>query len=219
MKKLYINPLPVRLWHWFNAACFVLLIVTGLQIRYVGQIDLFMSFRTAVQLHNWAGFAVGGCFLVWLGYYLFSDKITVYHTEPDRAKFFDATFKQMRYYGWGIFLGEPNPHHVTPQHKFNPLQSMMYQIVMMILLPLQFFTGLLLWDVKRFAVVVDLLGGVRTVDTVHVLLFIFFTAFVFMHAYMGSLGPKASTHYKEMWTGYEEIEEPGDTAARRVGPR
>lgn len=216
MKKLYINPLPVRIWHWINALLFIVLILSGIQIRYIGEIDLMMSFRTAVVVHNYAGFAVAGNFLLWLGFYLFTDKVTVYHTEPDRAKFFDATFRQIRFYSYGIFRGEPNPHHVTPYHKFNPLQSMMYQIVMMILLPLQFFTGLLMWDVKRFATLVDLLGGLRVIDTVHVLLFVFFSAFVFMHAYMGMLGKKASTHYKEMWTGYEEIEEPGDSQARRA---
>ena len=34
MKKLYLHPLPVRIWHWINAVSFVVLIVTGLQIRY-----------------------------------------------------------------------------------------------------------------------------------------------------------------------------------------
>ena len=36
MQRLYVNPLPVRIWHWTNAIGFVLLILTGLQIRYVG---------------------------------------------------------------------------------------------------------------------------------------------------------------------------------------
>jgi len=39
MERLYVNPLPVRIWHWMNAIGFVLLIVTGLQIRYVGQFE------------------------------------------------------------------------------------------------------------------------------------------------------------------------------------
>ena len=213
MKRLYINPLPVRLWHWANALCIMVLILTGIQIRYIGQVDLMMSFRTAVWLHNVSGFVLGGLFVFWLLYYLLSDRTSVYHTDPDRQRFFAEAYRQMKYYGFGILKGDPNPHHVTPYRKFNPLQSMTYQIVMLVLLPLQFGTGLLLWDVKRFGTVVDLLGGVRVVDTVHVLLFVAFSAFVVMHAYMGSLGNKASTHYKEMLTGYEEIEEPGDTAA------
>ena len=36
MQRIYVHPLPVRIWHWINALGFVLLILTGVQIRYVG---------------------------------------------------------------------------------------------------------------------------------------------------------------------------------------
>ena len=65
MHKLYINPLPVRIWHWTNAIGFVLLIATGLQIRYLDLIQL-MSFKTAVVAHNWIGFVLIANFFVWL---------------------------------------------------------------------------------------------------------------------------------------------------------
>ena len=61
------------------------------------------------------------------------------------------TLRQMQYYGYGIFKGHPNPHHVSAYHKFNALQSTLYQILMILLVPIQFYTGLLLWDVDRFA--------------------------------------------------------------------
>lgn len=207
MNKLYVNPLPVRIWHWINAIGFVLLIVTGLQIRYVGQMNL-MSFKAAVQWHNWIGFVLIANFFVWLGFYLFTDKIKVYHPELSPTRYFRNSFRQIQYYGYGIFRGDPNPHHVSVYRKFNPLQSMMYQIVMMILVPVQFATGVLLWDVARFQTAVDALGGLRVVDTVHVLIFIFFCAFLFVHVYLSSLGHTPSAHFKAMITGYEEVEEP-----------
>ncbi|MDH4049928.1 MAG: cytochrome b/b6 domain-containing protein [Rubrivivax sp.] len=206
MKKLYVNPLPVRIWHWANALGFVLLILTGLQIRYVGQVDL-VSFHAAVVLHNWTGFVLIANFFIWLGFYLFTDKIKVYHPELSPTKYFKASFRQMQFYGYGIFRGEPNPHHVSVYRKFNPLQSMMYQIVMMILVPVQFFSGVLLWDLARFAPIVDRLGGVRVVDTVHVLIFIFFCGFIFVHVYLSSLGHTPSAHFKAMITGYEDVED------------
>ena len=129
-----------------------------------------------------------GNFFVWLLFYLFSDKIRVYHPELSPVKHFRASFRQLQYYGYGIFKGDPNPHHLSAYHKFNALQSMAYQIIMLLLVPLQFVTGLLLWDLKRFAGAVDFFGGVRVVDTVHVLLFIFFTAFILVHPYLASLG-------------------------------
>jgi thiosulfate reductase cytochrome b subunit len=205
MRKLYIHPLTVRVWHWLNAGGFVLLIATGLQIRYAGQLDV-LSFRTAVNLHNWIGFVLIANFFVWLAFYVFTDKIKVYHPELSPMKHFRASLRQLQFYGYGIFRGEPNPHHVSAYRKFNPLQSMLYQVIMMLLVPLQFFTGVLLWDVTRFASTVDMLGGVRVVDTVHVLLFIFFCGFIIVHVYLGALGHTPSAHFKAMLTGYEEVE-------------
>ncbi len=211
MQKLYVNPLPVRIWHWANAIGFVLLIATGLQIRYAGLTQL-VSFKTSVVVHNWIGFVLIGNFFIWLLFYLFTDKIRVYHPELSPTKYFSASFKQIRFYGYGIFRGDPNPHHVSAYHKFNPLQSMMYQIIMMLLVPIQFYTGVLLWDVARFSSLVDMLGGVRVVDTIHVLLFIFFCGFIIVHVYLASLGHTPSAHFKAMLTGYEEIEEESERA-------
>lgn len=206
MDKLYIHPLPVRIWHWTNALGFVLLIATGVQIRYL---DLFhvLSFRTAVVAHNWIGFVLIANFFIWFGFYLFTDKIKVYHPELSPTKYFRASFRQMEFYGYGIFRGEPNPHRPSAYRKFNPLQSMMYQIIMLLLVPIMFFTGLLLWDVTRFSSIVEALGGVRVVDTVHVLLFILFSGFLIVHIYLASLGHTPSAHFKAMITGYEEIED------------
>ena len=213
MHKLYIHPLPVRLWHWINAIGFVLLIVTGVQIRYVGMIDI-MSFRTAVVWHNWIGFVLIANFFIWLFFYLFTDKIKVYHPELSPMRSFHATMRQMRFYGYGIFRGEPNPHQVSAYRKFNPMQSMMYQIIMVLLVPIQFYTGILLWDVGRFSGMVEMLGGVRVVDTIHVLLFIFFSGFLIVHIYLGSLGHTPAAHFEAMITGYEEVEgEPEKDAA------
>jgi thiosulfate reductase cytochrome b subunit len=207
MERVYVHPLPVRVWHWVNATGFVAMILTGAQLRYVGIVDL-ISFETAVDLHNWIGFALIGNFFVWLGFYLFSDRIRVYHPELSPMKHFRDSFRQMQYYGYGIFKGDPNPHQVSVYDKFNPMQSMMYQVVMLFLVPLVFFTGLLLWDTVLFSGAVEFFGGLRVVDTVHVLIFIFFTFFVFLHVYLGSLGHTVTAHYKAMFlTGYEEIHE------------
>ena len=162
MLRIYVHPLPVRIWHWANAFGFVALILTGVQIRYVDLIGL-MSFKTAVQLHNWVGFVLIGNFFVWLLFYLFTDKIRVYHPELSPVKHFRASFRQLRYYGYGIFKVDPNPHHLSAYEKFNALQSMTYQIIMLLLVPLQFLTGVLLWDLKRFSGTVELFGGVRVV--------------------------------------------------------
>lgn len=202
MKKLYINPLPIRIWHWTNAFGFVLLIATGLQIRYLDLIHL-VSFKTAVVVHNWVGFVLIADFLLWLGFYLFTGKIKVYYPELDPTKY----LRQLQYYGYGILRGDPDPHHPSINHKFNPLQGMTYLIVMVLMVPVQFFTGLLLWDVARFSSMVEMFGGVRVVDSVHVICFFFFSGFIFIHPYLSSLSDKPWAHYKAMITGYEEVED------------
>lgn len=206
MQRIYVHPLPVRIWHWINAFGFLAMIVTGIQIRYVGLFDL-MAFEIAVDLHNWIGFLLIGNFFIWLLFYLFSDKIKVYHPELSPVKHFRESLRQLQYYGYGIFKGDPNPHHLSAYRKFNPIQSMIYQIIMLLIVPLQFYTGLLLWDVKRFSGAMELFGGIRVVDTVHVLLFIFFVSFIFVHAYLATLGHTPAAHIKAMITGYEEIDE------------
>jgi thiosulfate reductase cytochrome b subunit len=204
--ELYINPLPVRIWHWINALGFVLLVLSGAQLRYMDLLQL-MSFEAAVKLHNWVGFAVIGNYFIWLGFYLFSDRISNYHPVLDAKAFISKYFLQLRYYAYGIFRGERNPHHVQPYDKFNPVQRMTYQLIMLVAVPVQFITGLMMWNVKGFREWIELLGGIRVVDTIHVLLFIFFVFFILVHAYMGALGQKPSTHFKEMFTGYEEPED------------
>jgi thiosulfate reductase cytochrome b subunit len=204
-EETYINPLPVRIWHWINALGFVLLILTGFQLRYTDIFNL-MTFEAAVKLHNWVGFTVIANYFLWLGYYLFSDRITNYHPVLDAERFFRNFFLQARYYSYGIFKGERSPHRVRPEDKFNPLQKLTYQLIMLIAAPINFITGLMMWDVKRFEGWIETMGGIRVVDTIHVVIFILFVFFIFVHAYMGALGRTPSTHYREMITGYEELE-------------
>lgn len=204
MKKLYIHPLPVRIWHWLNALGFLSLIATGVQIRYLDLVQV-LSFRTAVVAHNYIAFALIANYFLWLGYYLFTDKITVYLPEMNSKKFFEDSWRQLKFYGYGIFLGEDNPHHPTIYHKFNPLQIMMYQIIMLLFVPILFASGLLLWDVQLFSTIVNMLGGVRVVATVHVLMFIVFVGFLLLHLYLITLGHSRFAHIKAMITGFEEV--------------
>lgn len=214
MQRIYVHPLPVRIWHWLNALGFIALILTGVQIRY-SDLVAAVPFKLAVQLHNWVGFALIANYFIWLLFYLFTDKIKVYHPELNPAKYYRDSLRQAAFYGYGIFKGQPNPHHVSAYRKFNALQSITYQIIMILLVPLQFYTGLLLWDVNGFAGSIELFGGVRVVSTVHVLLFIFFSAFIFIHPYLASLGHTPAAHFKAMITGYEEVEEePAKSAPR-----
>ena len=203
MKKIYLHALPVRVWHWINAISFFVLIGTGAQIRYRDVLN-WMSFKSAVDIHNFFGFLLLGNFLIWAVYYLVTRKLKVYIPDPNLKNFILGALRQARYYGYGIFVGEPNPHHATPDNKFNPMQQVAYFNIMLLLLPLQIVTGILMWDIKRFAAVIAFAGGIKFVDSVHVFLTLFFTAFLFVHVYLATLGHTWSEHIKAMFTGYEE---------------
>lgn len=205
MTRIYVHPLPIRIWHWVNAVGFVGLILTGLQIRYRA-FDV-LSLKTVIDVHNVIGFALIVNYGVWLVYYLFSDRITVYHTELSPRTHYRNMMRQIAYYGYGLFKGQPNPHHISVYRKFNALQSLTYQVVMILLVPLAFYTGVVLWDLQRFAGTVDLLGGPRVVSILHVALFVAFVAFLFVHVYLTTLGHTAGAHIKAMLVGYEEVED------------
>lgn len=201
MKMTYVHPAPVRIWHWINALGFILLVITGFQIRFAEVLHLF-SLETAIKLHNYLGFAVIANYLLWIVYYFGSGKIKIY--LPNLRAMPSRTMKQAIYYGFGLFRGDANPHAITPENKFNPLQQQAYLFLMFFLLPAQIISGLYLWRVKRFENYIDLLGGIKIVDTIHVLLFFFFTSFIIVHCYLATLGHTPAAHFKAMVTGYEE---------------
>ncbi len=206
MKKIYLHPKPVRLWHWINAISFLVLIITGAQIRYRDIIYL-TSFENAVNIHNYFGFVLIGNYFIWLLYYITTGKIRLYLPEFNPRKLIEGSIRQAKYYGHGIFMGADNPHHPTSDNKFNPLQKTAYLAIMILLIPIQLITGLLIWDIKLFEDEINLAGGLRLMNSIHVLLFFFFTSFLFIHIYLATLGHTAFAHIKAMFTGYEEMED------------
>ncbi len=200
-KMMYIHPAPVRVWHWINAVGFIILILTGIQIRFAEVLNLF-SLEEAVKIHNYVGFVVIAAYGLWVTYYFGTGKIKLYFPNP--RTFVPDVARQIKYYGSGIFKGEPNPHHMTPENKFNALQQKAYIGIMFVILPAHMITGLFLWRVKKFENYIELLGGIKIVSTIHVLLFFFFATFIFVHAYLATLGHTPLAHFKAMFTGFEE---------------
>jgi thiosulfate reductase cytochrome b subunit len=84
------------------------------------------------------------------------------------------------------------------------MQQVAYFNIMLLFLPLQIISGILMWDIKKFAGIIAFAGGIKFVDSVHVFLTLFFTAFLFVHVYLATLGHTWFEHIKAMFTGYEE---------------
>jgi thiosulfate reductase cytochrome b subunit len=207
MNKIYLHPLPIRIWHWVNALGFLILIVTGAQMRFGNVLHLF-SFHTAVKIHSWLGFILLANYFIWLVYYLVTRTIKIYIPPLNRlGEFGKKALIQGKYYGWGIMVGDQNPHHSTPDNKFNPMQQVSYLMIMVALIPLQIITGLFLWDPHLFGTFISLTGGIQIADMIHVFLWIFFSAFIIVHFYLATLGHTPMAHIIAMFSGWEEEHE------------
>jgi thiosulfate reductase cytochrome b subunit len=207
MKRIFLHPLAVRIWHWMNALGFIILIITGAQIRFANVIHLF-SFETAVKVHSWLGFILLANYFIWLVYYLVTGNIKIYIPPLNHPiEFAKKALIQAKFYGWGIMVGDENPHHSTFDNKFNPMQQVSYLMIMVALIPVQIITGLFLWDPHLFGPAVNLIGGIQIADLIHVLLWIFFSAFIIVHFYLATLGHTPMAHIIAMFSGYEEEHE------------
>lgn len=206
-KKVYLQPTPVRLWHWLNACGIITLILSGAQIRFPEFITLFGSYRNAVVTHNWAGMIVAVSFSLWFFYYaLYAGTLAKLYV-PDGEDLKHGLVRQAFFYFFRYFRGEPNPHHATPEHKFNPLQKSAYLAIMFVLMPLVSITGILLMNVSPLRELVLMVGGLKLLVAAHFLLGCSLFAFLFTHVYLATLGKTVFAYIKPMVTGWEEVEE------------
>jgi thiosulfate reductase cytochrome b subunit len=202
-KRAVLHPLVVRIWHWIHGIAIVLLVLTGLQLRFPDLVSWFGSFRSAVNIHNIVGFIVLFDYLLWFGYYVLKRELIKQYI-PAPEDFTIGIPTQSTYYFARIFFGDPAPFDPTPEAKFNALQKTTYFGIMFVLVPLQIITGVLLWDLERFHALIEALGGVRVIDAFHIILAYIFTAFLIVHIYLATLGHTFFSHFKAMIVGHED---------------
>jgi len=207
-KKIYLQPAPVRIWHWLNAFGIVTLCISGAQIRFPEYISILGSYRSAIMLHNTAGIVVALSFSLWFIYYkLIANTLTEIYI-PKESDLTTGLFRQAVFYFFAYFFGVPNPHHATPGNKFNPLQKSAYLAIMFVLMPFVSLTGILLMNVGPMRELVLLFGELKLLVTMHFLLACSLTAFLFTHVYLATLGKTPLAYFKPMWTGWEKDEHP-----------
>ncbi|MBN2707327.1 MAG: cytochrome b/b6 domain-containing protein [Deltaproteobacteria bacterium] len=221
-QRIYLTPTPIRIWHWLNAFGITTLCLTGAEISFPEYISLFGNFKAAVRVHNAAGTVVAVSFALWFIYYAFVARSLIRTYVPTAGDLSHGLLRQALYYFFYFFRGSrPNPHHQTPEDKFNPLQKSAYMAIMLILTPLVIITGVFLMNVAPLRGLVLAIGGLKILVAVHWLLACSFCAFLFVHIYLATLGHTPFAHFKPMWTGWEEIEnehqdDSGDPAANAV---
>lgn len=216
-EMVYLTPLPVRIWHWLNAFGIVTLCVTGIQIRFPDHVNIFGAYKAAIRLHNTAGMVVSVSYILWLAYYMVFARSLIKLYVPTLEDLKTGIFRQAIYYFRTYFSGGPNPHHSSPGNKFNPMQKAAYLMIMLILLPLVIFSGLLLMYVAPLRELLLILGGIKMLVSAHFLLACCFTAFLFVHIYLATLGHTPLAHFKQMWDGWEEESVEDDVSGTASG--
>ncbi|MCD6375768.1 MAG: cytochrome b/b6 domain-containing protein [Caldisericaceae bacterium] len=56
MKKLYLYPLGLRIWHWTNVTLYIVLILTGISMHYPSPDNPLIPFKTARLIHMYLDF-------------------------------------------------------------------------------------------------------------------------------------------------------------------
>lgn len=197
VRKMSLYPLGIRIWHWVNTLLFIVLIITGIQLRAPG-FSVFSYYGTVTALHGYAGALCIPSFLFWLIYCVFTGSIRYYLPRKGDIR---RIPQQVAYYAFFIFKGRSNPFSASEKEKFNVLQKITYGAVMFVLVPVIIVTGILFSNILFFSKIIDAIGGLRMLDAIHVIAGYLFVLFLVIHVYMTTLGKTATSYTKSMITG------------------
>lgn len=180
------RPVAEFVWHLVHGFFVIMLVLTGIQLRLPDIAPIFATFLNAVNLHSISGAVVIVDYLAWMVY-------TVWRGEL-RSRFFISppgflrhAAQVFRYYGYQIFLGERYPRSFGPPTALSPLERLVGDTVMFALLPGQILTGILLFDVHRMMPIIEKLGGLRSIDAIHLILAYLLVSFMIVHTYFHTL--------------------------------
>ncbi len=199
MERNYVYPASDRIWHWIHAISIAMLVLTAIPIHFPSL--RFMDLETAVHLHTFFGLLVAFDFVLYLINMFFYGSIKNYLPRAGDGK---QAVLMAKYYLWGIFRGEEEPFHPKPGRRLNPLQKPAYFVVMFILIPIQIFTGLLIWRAAQAESLINSLGGLKTVSLIHIANAYLLAAYLLFHIYLGTTGKTVWYFFKVMITGYAD---------------
>lgn len=202
-KSVYMYERYERFWHWLQASSIVMLVVTGLIIH---RPDMFAAFdfKYVVIVHNSFAFILFANFLMSLFWHLVTGEIKQYIPRP--AGFFEDMLTQVKFYISGIFRGEPHPFEKQRQVKLNPLQQVTYFGLLVVLLPLQMLTGLVMFAFQQWDGFAAIFGGLYYVSVFHTLVAWLLASFIVGHIYLTTTGATPIEAMKAMIIGWEEVE-------------
>ncbi len=198
MVKTYLFTRYERFWHWFQMVLIFILLLTGSEVN--GFHSLF-GFKTAVNIHNFAGLTWLIAFLVFI-FWLFTTGEWKQYIPTAKQLFEVASF-----YAYGIFKGEAHPYRKRKDAKHNPLQRLSYLGLASIMLPVQMVAGFLYWSYNSWEAWGLTFLNLQVVAFIHVLMGFTILLFVLIHVYMTTTGHTPFAHIQTMITGWEDLEQ------------
>ncbi|MFB9150950.1 cytochrome b/b6 domain-containing protein [Roseovarius ramblicola] len=179
-----------RFWHWSQAVLVLGLLLTGARLHgLIGGLD----WQAAFGLH----LIMAGLIIVLWIFAIF------WHFTTGQWQHYIPTFRNLlaviRFYGWGIFLGEAHPGKPTIHRKHNPLQRLSYLFLKLVINPAIWVTGVLYLTVNITGL------DLSTVAWAHVVAAYAMAIFVVIHVYMATTGETVGAYLKAMITGYEWV--------------
>ena len=184
-KRVYLYRLPVRIWHWLNAALFIYLGITGF-LGYFGVIS-----RDGME--TWHNVVTKQCLLaLWI--YMVIVNIVSGNGKHYKIKLNGLPRRcaaQAKYYLSGIFKKEEPPFHATESLKFNPIQQVTYAAVVYLMIPALIISGIFTFVAKS-----------EIARHIHIAFSILSVIFLITHIYLCLCGAYITQYIKGMIDGY-----------------
>ncbi len=202
ISKEYLYTLNTRVWHWINAVLFLLLAFSGFLMHFGGLGIPASGFEVSVKIHNIAGPIMAVMYLVYVIVNIADGNYKNYIPRP--KGFVQRWIKQIRFYVYGIFRGEPHPFVPVNGEKFNPLQKFAYTIVIFVLFIVLIATGIMLMYPGQ--VPERLMGypGIYPVAVLHYITAVAMVLFLIVHLYLITTGDSLLALIRGMISGYHE---------------
>lgn len=200
MSKVYLYSPFLRFWHWLQALLIIVLLLTGFEVHDTYSL---LGFEQAADLHVQAAWTLLGLWALAWFWHITTGEWKQYIPSP-----FGRVIAMVRYYGLGIFKGEPHPFHKDRWHRHNPLQRMAYLSLHVLIGPLVWISGLAYISYAQW----DELGlsflSLEPVAVLHTLGAFLLLTFLVVHLYLAlTMGNQPLGQLKSMITGSEELEE------------
>lgn len=188
--KVYVWELPVRIFHWVNAAAILTLLLTGLYIAnpifgatIPGEAYYSFVMGWARYIHTFAAMVFVVNLIVRVAWFFFGNKYA--KSNPLKLEFWKGTFEVLKSY---MFLKNNKKHYVG----HNPMAELSYWIFIGLGSMIMIFTGLfLLFEpiqgtalASTVAWLPKFLAGSFGVRSLHHIVAWFFVIFVVIHVYM-----------------------------------